>query len=180
MTDGTARYGSVAIALHWTSAALVVAGFALGLWMTGLDLSPATLRYYAWHKWIGVTVFVTAAARLAWRVAVPPPPWPDRVPPWQRRAAAAVHRLLYVLLLAVPVSGWLYGSASGVQVVYLGVLPLPNPIGKDREGARWLLLLHQTLNFTLAAAVTVHVAAAWWHGVVLRDGVPARMLPRRR
>ena len=67
MTDGAARYGSVAIALHWTSAALVVAGFALGLWMTGLDLSPATLRYYAWHKWIGVTVFVTAAARLAWR-----------------------------------------------------------------------------------------------------------------
>ena len=180
MTEGAARYGGVAIALHWTGAALVFCGFALGLFMTGLDFSPAKLRYYAWHKWIGVTVFVVAAARLAWRAAVPPPPLPDRVPPWQRRAAAAVHRLLYALLLAVPVSGWLYSAASGVQVVYLGVLPLPAPIGKDRELARWLLLLHQSLNFTLAAAVAAHLAAAWWHRFVARDGVLERMLPRRR
>ena len=180
MTDGTARYGGVAIALHWTSAALVVGGLALGLYMTGLDVSPAKLRYYAWHKWIGVTVFLTAAARLAWRAAVPPPPLPDTVPQWQRRAAAAVHRLLYALLIAIPISGWLYSSASGVQVVYLGVLPLPDPIGKDREAARWLLLVHRSLNFTLAAAVTVHVAAALWHRFVARDGVLARMLPRRR
>ncbi len=180
MTDGATRYGGVAVALHWTSAALVVGGFALGLWMTGLDFSPAKLRYYAWHKWVGITVFVTAAARLAWRAAVPPPPLPDRVPQWQRGAATAIHRLLYALLVAIPVSGWLFSAASGVQVVYLGVLPLPNPIGKDREAARWLLLTHQTLNFTLAATVTIHVAAAVWHGFVARDGVLARMLPRRR
>lgn len=180
MTAGAARYGGVAIALHWTTAALVVGGFALGLHMTGLDFSPARLEYYAWHKWIGITVFVVAAARLAWRAAVPPPPLPDGVPPWQRHAATAVHRLLYALLLAVPVSGWLYSSATGVSVVYLGAVPLPNLIGKDREVARWLLLLHQSLNFTLAVAVTVHVAAALRHRLVARDGVLERMLPWRR
>lgn len=180
MTEDAARYGGVAIALHWTGAALVFCGFALGLWMTGLDFSPAKLRYYAWHKWIGVTAFVVAAARLAWRAAVPPPPLQDRVAPWQRRAAAVVHLLLYALLLAVPVSGWLYSSAAGVEVVYLGVLPLPNPIAKDREVAQLLLLAHRTLNFSLAAAVALHVGAALWHGLAARDGVLERMLPRRR
>lgn len=180
MTEDAARYGGVAIALHWTGAALVICGFALGLWMTALDFSPAKLRYYAWHRWIGVTAFVVAAARLAWRAAVPPPPLPDRVAPWQRRAASAGHRLLYALLFAVPVSGWLYSSAAGVAVVYLGVLPLPTPIAKDRDVAQALLLAHRTLNYTLAAAVTAHVAAALWHGLVERDGVLERMLPRRR
>lgn len=179
MANGEPRYGGVAIALHWTGAALVFCGFALGLFMTGLDLSPAKLRYYAWHKWIGVTVFIVAAARLAWRTAVPPPPWPDAVPAWQQRAATAVHRALYALMLAIPVSGWLYSSAAGVSVVYLGLVPLPNLVGKDRDVAQGLLLVHQALNFALAAAVTVHVAAALWHRVVLRDGVLARMLPWR-
>ncbi|MFO1317436.1 MAG: cytochrome b [Burkholderiales bacterium] len=180
MTDGAARYGGVAIALHWTGAALVVGGFALGLFMTGLEFSPAKLRYYAWHKWIGITAFIVAAARLAWRAAVPPPPLPDTVPTWQRTTAANVHRLLYALLLVVPVSGWLYSSATGVSVVYLGLVPLPNLVAKDRDVARGLLLLHQSLNFTLALAVTVHVAAALWHRFVVRDAVLARMLPGRR
>ena len=74
-----ARYTGVAIALHWVGALLVFGGFGLGLFMTGLDFSPAKLRYYAWHKWIGITVFVVAAARLAWRAGAPPPPLPASV-----------------------------------------------------------------------------------------------------
>lgn len=120
-----ARYSGVAIALHWTGALLILCGFSLGLYMTGLDFSPAKFRYYAWHKWIGITVFLVAAARLAWRAARPPPPLPPAMPAWQVRASRGTHALMYALMFAIPLSGWLYSSATGVSVVYLGMLPLP-------------------------------------------------------
>ncbi len=173
------RYSGVAIALHWTSAALVFCGFGLALFMTGLEFSPAKFRYYAWHKWIGITVFLVAAARLAWRTGSPPPALPATLSAWQARAAARMHALLYALMLAIPISGWLYSSATGISVNYLNLIPLPNLVAKDKETARALLAVHQSLNFMLAAAVLVHVGAALWHQWVGRDGVLSRMLPGR-
>jgi len=174
------RYSGVAIALHWTSAVLVFCGFALGLYMSGLTFSPAKLRYLSWHKWIGITIFLVAAARIAWRLAKPPPPLPASVAAWQRQAAHVSHLLLYALMLVIPLSGWLYSSASGVSVVYLGLVPLPDLVAKDKATATLLLTVHQTLNFGLAALVALHVAAALRHGIVKRDGVLQRMLPARR
>jgi cytochrome b561 len=175
-----ARYSGAAIALHWTSAVLIFLGFGLGLFMTGLPLSPQKLRYYAWHKWIGITVFLVAAARLAWRARSPAPPLPPDTPLWQARSAHAVHMLLYLLMVAIPLSGWLYSSATGVSVSYLNLVPLPNLVAKDKALAQALLIVHQSLNFTLAMVVAAHVGAAFKHQWVDRDGVMARMLPRRR
>jgi len=175
----TSRYTRAAVVLHWASAVLIVCGFGLGLTMVALEFSPAKLRFYAVHKWIGITVFLLAAARLAWRAAHPAPPPLASMPAWQKRAAHATHVLLYALMLVIPLSGWIYSSATGVSVVYLGLFPLPDLVPKDRESAKVLLLVHQTLNFTLAAMVTLHVAAALWHHFVDRDGVMARMLPGR-
>lgn len=168
------RYSDTAIALHWVSALLVFCGFGLGLFMTGLEISPAKLRCYAWHKWIGVTVFLVAAARLAWRARTPPPAMPP-MPPWQAQAARAVHALLYALMLAIPVSGWVYSSATGVSVVYLGLVPLPDLVAKDKALASALLVVHQALNATLACAVLLHVAAAVKHQWRDRDGLLGRM-----
>lgn len=176
----TSRYTGVAIALHWLTALLIFCGFGLGLFMTGLEISPTMFRLYAWHKWIGITVFLLAAARLAWRAGHPPPPLPPTMPAWQVHAATWMHRLLYVLLVAIPLSGWLYSSATGISVVYLNLVPLPNLVAKDREVAKVLLTVHQTLNFTLAAMVVLHAAGALRHHFVDRDGVLARMLPARR
>jgi cytochrome b561 len=173
------RYTRTAQALHWFAALLIFAGFGLGLFMTGLEISPEKFRYYAWHKWLGITVFLLAAGRLAWRAAHPAPALPRTMPAWQIRAAAAAHGLLYALMLAIPVSGWIYSSATGVSVAYLNLVDLPNLVSKDRELAKILLLVHQTLNYLLAAAVTVHVAAALKHHFVDRDDVLARMLPGR-
>jgi cytochrome b561 len=169
------RYTGVAVALHWTGAVLVFCGFALGLFMTGLEITPAKLRYYAWHKWIGITVFLVAAMRLAWRVRFPAPALPASMPAWQARAARGVHALMYALMLAIPVSGWLYSSATGVSVAYLNLLPLPNLVAKDKELARALLLVHQTLNTLLALAVVAHVGAALKHQWFDRDGLLSRM-----
>ena len=169
-------YTRTAIALHWLTFALIATGFTLGRWMVDLPIAPQTLRAYAYHKWIGITVFLVTLVRLAWRVAHPVPP-PAGMPAWQRRAAVASHVSLYVLMLAIPVSGWIYSSASGVQVVYLGIVPLPNLVAKDNALAAVLKSVHYTLNFTLLALVLVHAGAALRHYFVERDRVLLRMLP---
>jgi cytochrome b561 len=99
------------------------------------------------------------------------------MPDWQRHAATVTHLLLYALLLLVPISGWLYSSATGVQVVYLGLIPLPDLVPNDKTWAAVLRATHLTLNFTLFALVCVHAAAAFKHHFVDRDPVLIRMLP---
>jgi cytochrome b561 len=171
-----ARYGGLAIALHWLTAALVLANLTLGVSMVPLPLSPRKLQWYMWHKWIGITVFIVTCARLAWRSGHRPPPRVP-MPDWQRRAAAGSHVLLYVLLMAIPMSGWLYSSSTGVQVVYLGLFPLPDLVPKDRSLAAVLKWTHYGLNSTLFALVSVHAAAALKHHFADRDSTLARMLP---
>ena len=176
--DSNQRYGPTAVALHWLTALLLVAGATLGLSMVELPLSRQKLQWYAWHKWIGITIFLLTCARLAWRMGHPAPGQPESIPGWQRNAAWIGHAALYGLLLLIPLSGWLYSSAAGVQVVYLGLFPLPDLVAKDKALADALRATHVALNFTLLCLVCVHSAAALWHHFVDRDGVLKRMLPR--
>ena len=177
MTSSQTRYSATAIAFHWLIFALIASGFALALYMTGLPLSPQKLKYISWHKWIGVTVFILAIARLCWRLAHPAPPLPGTVPRWQRGVANAIHMLLYALIIAIPITGWLMSSASGVPTVYLGLVELPNPLARNKELAEFLKSMHALLNYTLLALVILHVAAALKHQLVDRDEVLSRMLP---
>ena len=110
----------MAITLHWLIAAAILGTFLLGQYMTNLQLSPAKLKLYSYHKWIGVTIFLLVLVRIAWRLAHRPPLPPASMPAWQHSAASIAHFFLYALTLAIPVSGWLMSSASGFQVVYLG------------------------------------------------------------
>lgn len=174
--DTAPAYSRTAIALHWLAAALIVANLGLGVSMVELPLSPLKLRLFGWHKTIGLTVLLVAAARLAWRYANPPPP-PVAMPEWQRRAAAAAHAALYVLMLAVPLSGWIYSSSTGVSVVYLGLVALPDLVAKDKALAAVLKVVHVTLNLGLVSLIGVHAGAALKHHFVDRDPVLRRMLP---
>ncbi len=174
---GKADYTGTAIALHWIAGALIVGNLAFGLYMVDLPLSPAKLKYYSWHKWAGVTIFLVSAARLLWRLTHPSPALPSSMPAWQRAAASASHHLLYVLFFAAPLTGWLFSSAAGFQTVYFGVLPIPDLLEKNKELSDVLKLVHRFTNYTLAALVAVHAAAAIKHHVVDRDDVLARMLP---
>lgn len=172
------RYDRTAIALHWLIALALAAIFGLGLYMQDLPLSPTKLKLYSWHKWAGVTVFVLVAIRLGWRLAHPAPPLPATMSAPLRLAANAAHVLLYLLMFAIPLSGWLMSSAKGFQTVWFGVLPLPDLVGKDEALGDALQGLHYALNMLLAAAVVGHAGAALKHHFVDRDDVLTRMLPR--
>jgi cytochrome b561 len=171
------RYTGVAIALHWLIAAAILCTFLLGQYMTELQLSPTKLRLYSYHKWIGVTIFLLVLIRLGWRLMHRPPPPPAAMPAWQHSAANIAHFFLYLLTLAIPISGWLMSSASGLQVVYLGQFPIPDLLAKNKELAEELKQLHEALNWLMVAVVALHVAAALKHHLFDRDDVLQRMLP---
>ncbi|MBK9363600.1 MAG: cytochrome b [Rubrivivax sp.] len=174
----TPRYTGPAIALHWLLALALFGLFGMGLYMTGLSMSPTRLKLYNWHKWAGVTVLALSFLRLAWRLTHRPPA-DVPMPAWQARAAHAAHVALYVLFFAVPLAGWAYSSAAGFPVVWFGVLPLPDLIAPNRELAEAIKPLHRILAYTMAAIVLVHVGGALKHQWVDRDGLLRRMWPAR-
>lgn len=172
------RYNRTAVLLHWLIAALILGAFTLGLVMTDIPgLTPTKLKYYSWHKWAGVTILALATLRLLWRLGHRAPAYPHSMPRWQQSAASGLHRLLYLLMLAVPLSGYFYTLAAGVPVVYFGLFELPVLIAPNPALKPVLKLLHFWLNMGLAAAVALHIAAALKHQLIDRDGIMKRMLP---
>lgn len=175
--ETSTAYTRTAIQLHWLVALCLAGSFALGLYMHDLPLSPQKLRLYSWHKWAGISIFLLVVARLAWRLTHRTPEAPAGMPAWQHRAAAAAHVVLYALMLAIPVSGWLMSSAKGFQTVWFGVLPLPDLLSRDVALGETLQGVHKALNLGMAALVLAHAAAAIKHRLVDRDEVLQRMLP---
>jgi cytochrome b561 len=173
------RYTRTAQALHWIMAALLVGLVSLGLYMHELPLSPRKLQLYSYHKWAGVTAFLLLLARLAWRATHRPPSLPPGTSPAIRAAASTGHALLYLLMIAIPLSGWLMSSAKGFQTVWFGVLPIPDLVGKDAGLGETLRAVHEYLNLTLIVVALGHVAAALKHHFIDKDGLLNRMWPVR-
>jgi len=174
------QYGLTARSFHWIMALLIVGLYCVGYIMTNLDVSPAKLRFYSYHKWTGVTVFGLAVLRLLWRWHAPPPALPLHLRAWEKSVAEMTHRLLYLLLFLVPLSGWLMSSAKGFQTVYLGLLPIPDAVAKNAALGATLDEVHYALNSLLLIVVLGHAAAALKHHFIDRDEVLARMTPGLR
>ena len=120
------RWGSISMSLHWLIAALILVLGIVGLTMDDLPRTPGYFWVYTAHKSLGITVLALAVVRLGWRLyAGRPDPVPG-IPPWQERLAEATHGLIYVLIFAVPLSGWLFDSAVGLRPFRLfGLVEMP-------------------------------------------------------
>lgn len=172
------RYTATARALHWVTAALILAAVLLGLWI-GFALpqdEAAKLRLFAVHENLGFTVLVLTLLRLAWRSGHPAPPLPADLPDGLKLAAHGTHAALYALLIAQPVIGLLATNAWGFPFSYLGVVPIPSPIGRSEAWAPTLSTLHGLVALALVGLVCLHAGAALWHQFVRRDGTLSRML----
>ena len=172
------RYSKLSIALHWLIAALIIAAFALGFYMTGLQFSLSKLKLFSWHKWLGITVLGLVAIRLISRLFQTAPPYPESMEKWEKVTANCVHLALYFFMFAVPLSGYFYTYAAGFPVVYLGLFELPAPIAPDPLLKVQLRTLHEVLTTGMLMLISLHIAAALKHHFIDKDGITNRMLPR--
>lgn len=175
-----ATYGAAARALHWIVAALLLVQFPLGVLGADLPLGIERLITLSRHKSLGMTLLALVLLRLAWRLADPPPALPAGITPRARRLARSAHLAFYVLLVLVPLLGWIGSSASNLTVSWFGWFTFPDLVGTDPGLAQLVKTCHAWLAWLLLALITVHVVAALRHHFVLHDDVLARMLPWAR
>jgi cytochrome b561 len=173
------RYGAMAVTLHWVVAGLLVVAMALGLYMTSIEDEPGAGWFFDLHKSMGQLIGLLIAARLVWRVRHRPQPLPASVPVWQARLSLGAQAGLYLLMVAVPLAGYLAASYTKSGVLFFGLATphwaVPSPEQVERYAG-----IHATLAWSLAALAGLHVAAALKHLLWDKDGVFQRMSPRRR
>jgi len=179
------RYTAVAIALHWTIAVLIVGMLAFGFILDSMNYGPGSPKtaLVQIHKSIGITILLLSVTRLIWRLMNRPPPEPP-MPQWQKLLATVVHVALYVLIIAMPLTGWIMASASTAHDTrFFGTLevPLPGFSGMDVESRKSIEddfhSVHGNLAWVIIAMLALHLAGAFKHQFVDKDGLLARMAP---
>lgn len=175
--NNSATWGSLSIGLHWLTLILILGLVLVGLIMTELPNGPQKIQIYALHKSTGLTVLGLTAIRLLWRLFSKTPEVLANTPAWQVLVAKSTHAALYLLLFAMPISGWLYNSAAGFPLKYFGLFKLPKLAGYDPELKQLALDIHETLFYMLALLILLHAAAALKHHYQDKDNTLTRMLP---
>jgi cytochrome b561 len=173
----TAGYTGTAKALHWAIVALLAGQFIVAWAMPEIRRNTVPETLINLHLSLGALILILVIVRLAWRLTHAEPAPADGLPPAQLQTARAVHFLLYVLLLAIPVLGWMSASFRGFPVTLFGLVELPSLMAKRAPGFGWTGDVHTFLSYTMLALVGLHVAATLYHWLIRRDGVLQRMLP---
>lgn len=172
------HWGSAAKAFHWTIVLLILVQGTLGLTMVDLPKKPSVIAVYDVHKSLGLTILALAVLRLAWRALDPRPLLPPTMAHWQRSAARLGHVLLYVLLFAVPLSGWWFDSVAALRPLrWWGWFEVPHLTGPDKALKDFAAEVHEALFWLLIAVAAAHALVAVLHQFVSRDNVLGRMWP---
>jgi cytochrome b561 len=183
--EGTMTYGDrpggyppTSKLLHWLVAAAVLTTAPVAIAMVRVDKGPTQDMLYNFHKSLGVLILILMLLRLINRLMVGAPQPDPSIERWQKALSSAVHGLLYVLLLAMPVVGYVANSAYGAPTPFFGLFTLPKIVGDNQELAKQLFTLHRWTGFFVILLVLMHIGGALFHFVIRRDNVLHRMLPR--
>jgi len=172
-------WGAPAKLLHWAVAALVLAQIVLGWAAVSWRLSPTKLDLFVLHKSTGMLVLALMVLRVAWRSANVAPSLPADMRPAERLAAHLSHLLLYLLLLVMPIAGWIITSASNIPFRMFWLILIPAITEPNEAVADVAARMHFALFVVLSLLLAVHIGAALRHHFLNRDDVLVRMLPGR-
>lgn len=180
MTYGTRTDGYPATSkwLHWLVAACILLTVPVAIAMGRVPQGPTQDSLYDLHKALGVLIFILVVLRLANRLIRGAPMPAPGIERWQKAASSATHGSIYVLLVAMPIVGYLANSAYGAPTPFFGLFTIPPIIGKNEPLSDALFAGHRWAGFLLIALVAMHVCAALFHHFVRGDTVLRRMLPR--
>ncbi|MEO5972150.1 MAG: cytochrome b/b6 domain-containing protein [Sphingomicrobium sp.] len=173
------RYANIAVALHWITAAVVLAQVAIGFRFKALPPGADRIEAFTWHKTVGAAILLLAVVRLAVRLVNPPPPFPPELPRWERVAAVWTHRAFYFLLIVLPLTGLtaVSGRTDGATTPLLGGLALPLFPGVSEGTGEISGEVHEILVFTTIALLVLHVGAALKQQFFDRPGRMAGRMP---
>ena len=171
------HYGTTAKVLHWLVVGLLIIQYSIGWLMPDIKRGMNPGLAMTLHISIGTLILALILARLVWRLTHSVAP-ESSLPPWQRLSSEAVHWLLYVLVLATTLSGWLFASARGWTIAWFFMVPLPMLTAGNQQLVHTIDGWHQDCEWALLILIGFHVAAALVHLLYYRDGVMRRMLPQ--
>jgi cytochrome b561 len=175
MTDRL-QYGITAKVFHWLIVALLIVQYLIGWLMPDIHRGMKPGAAMTFHISVGIVILTLILVRLGWRLTHPVAP-ESSLPPWQRLTSEAVHWLLYALVLATTVTGWLFASYRGWSVSFFYLIPMPMLASDNAAAGKAIDGLHQAMEWSLLAVIGLHVAAALVHLFVYRDRIMQRMLP---
>lgn len=170
-------FGWVSRALHWLMALAILFMLGLGTFIEDMKPSLANLWLFGLHKTIGITLFGAIVLRLLWhRINPPPATITDGIPGWQIMASRLVHRALYVLLVVIPLTGWIASAATGIDVVIFNTITLPAIIPASEPVEKTFFALHGVLTKLLLLSLLLHIAGALQRHFLRRDETLRRMI----
>ena len=178
LRNTTRHFGSISKLLHWFVFVLLTAQF-LFIWQYNISFkgSPEKLHYMLLHKSVGITVLIFGIVFIIWRIINKQPLPPETQPGWKRIAAKIVHNSLLILIVIMPVLGYLLSCAAGRAVSFFGLFTLPSLIPENKNLTSILDFAHEKLGFLILILVGIHVLAAFHHHFILKDNILKRMLP---
>ena len=170
------QYGTTAKVFHWLIVVLLLVQYPIGWLMPDIHRGMKPGATLTFHVSFGMVILVLIVLRLAWRLAHPVVP-ESSLPPWQRLSSEAVHWLLYALVLASTVTGWLFASFRGWSMYLFYLAPLPMLASDNAAAGKTMDGLHQAMEWALLVVIGIHVASAMTHLFIYRDRIMQRMLP---
>ena len=169
------RFGLLTRAIHWITAVLVLFMLGFGTYIARMEVNLSNYRLFGWHKTVGIAVLVLVVLRILWHRASPPPDPMATVPAWQTRLARGAHLALYLLLVVVPLTGWIASAATGIDVVIFDRWTLPRIAPVSEGWEKVFFAAHGILTKILAALILLHIAGAFHRS----DGTLRRMIRGR-
>jgi cytochrome b561 len=170
------HYGTPAKIFHWLVVALLFVQYPIGWLMPDLHRNMQPGAPMTFHVSFGLAILILILLRLAWRLTHPVAP-ESSLPPWQRLSSELVHWMLYVMVLATTLTGWLFASFRGWSLSFFYLVPLPMLSSDNAAAGKTIDGLHQAAEWLLLALIVVHVGAALAHIFIYRDRIMQRMLP---
>ncbi|WFL77536.1 cytochrome b [Altererythrobacter arenosus] len=172
-----ARYSTGAMLFHWIIAILVIVNWRIAEAAEHLEGAEKAATI-APHKAIGITILVLTLLRLGWRLTHKAPPMSNLVPAWQRTLAKSVHVIFYVMLIGLPIGGWLAGSYADSPVNYFGLFTLPTaPVEQNYDQAKAIIDLHAAGGEAMIYLIGLHILGALKHTFIDKVNGIGRMLP---
>lgn len=167
------HFGVISVLLHWIMAIIIISMLAIGLYMVDLPSGNPKFELYGWHKAFGILVLMLATLRLLWRMSNTTPalelPW------YERLGARFAHFALYLLMICMPLSGWLMSSAGGYPTSFFGLFNLPNLVAPNEELHELFEEIHEWLAYGLISLIVIHTLGALKHHFIDKDNILKRM-----